>query len=167
MRRREDAGVQLYNLQQHLAKIQASYEAGEENFRVIKALRADSERILVLAKKEYEAEKERVGSHYKNLDSHQNELEKIHSTLRQVELYKEELRSKILVAKRTTLKTEKDLAKQEIEKKRQDFYIERLTVQLKKLQMQKSVYDSQMEIQKRETKAALTTLRDAATEMEV
>lgn len=40
-------------------------------------------------------------------------------SLKQVELYSEELKSKIMVAKRTTLKAEEDIIKQEIEKKRQ------------------------------------------------
>jgi coiled-coil domain-containing protein 40 len=167
MKRREEAGVQLYNLQQEIAKIQTSYEAGEENFLVIKALRADSERILDLVKKEYEAERGKFDIHSQNLDAHQAEMENIQSTLKQVELYKEELRSKLLIAKRTSLKTEKDLVVQEIEKKRQDYFIDKLAEQLKKLQNKKLVYETQMEIQKKETKAALKTLGEASTEMEV
>jgi len=50
---------------------------------------------------------------------HQLYFEKISRSLKQVDLYEEELRSKILVAKRTTLKAEKDILSKEIEKKRQ------------------------------------------------
>jgi len=53
------------------------------------------------------------------VEVHKNELEKIHQTIKQVDLYHEELKSQISVVKRTTLKTEEDITKQEIEKKRQ------------------------------------------------
>lgn len=101
------------------------------------------------------------------VEQHQTELEKIALNLKQVDLYNDELRSKILVAKRTTLKSEKDIIQQEIEKKRQDFFIDHLTEQLRKLQEKRATYDSQLAVQQRETQAAISTLRDAATEMEV
>jgi hypothetical protein len=53
------------------------------------------------------------------VDTHKQELEKINRTMKQVDLYSDELKSKILVAKRTTLKVEDDILKQEAEKKRQ------------------------------------------------
>jgi hypothetical protein len=94
------------------------------------------------------------------------ELEKIHRTLRQVDIYNQELRSKILVAKRSTLKAERDIFKQEIEKKRQDLYVDHLTEQLCKLQERRDQYEGQLEAQQKETKAALNTLQGAAAEME-
>lgn len=101
------------------------------------------------------------------MEIHQSELEKISRTLKQVDLYNEELRSKILVAKRTTLKAEKDIIQREMEKKRQDFFIDHLTEQLRKLQEKRATYDAQLAVQQRETHAAIATLQDAATEMEV
>ena len=53
------------------------------------------------------------------MEQHKQELGKISKTLKQVDLYNEDLRSKIMVAKRTTLKAEEDIVKQEVEKKRQ------------------------------------------------
>lgn len=53
------------------------------------------------------------------VEQHKQELEKISRTIKQVDLYNEDLRSKILVAKRTTMKAEEDLVKQEQDKKRQ------------------------------------------------
>jgi coiled-coil domain-containing protein 40 len=53
------------------------------------------------------------------VEKHKQELEKISKTLQQVDLYNDDLRSKILVAKRTTLKAEESIMKQEAEKKRQ------------------------------------------------
>lgn len=100
------------------------------------------------------------------MEQHQTEVEKISRTLKQVDLFNEELRSKILVTKRTTLKAEKDILRQEIEKKRQDFFIDHLTEKLRKLQEKRATYDSQLLVQQRETQAATQTLQDAAMEME-
>ncbi|KAJ2998812.1 Coiled-coil domain-containing protein 40 [Globomyces sp. JEL0801] len=165
-KRREDAGVQLYTVQQQLARLQALFEGSEENYEIIKGLREDAERMLKHTKSDYQKEQEKLKNHTRNLEQHQTELEKLSRSLKQVDLYEEELRSKILVAKRTTLKAEKDIIKQELEKKRQDFFIDHLTEQLRRLQERKMTYDSQLLVQQRETQAATATLHDAATEME-
>lgn len=97
---------------------------------------------------------------------HQSELEKISRALKQVDLYNEELRSKILVAKRTTLKAEKEILRQEIEKKRQDFFIDHLTEQLRSLQEKRAVFDNQLHAQQLETQAARVTIHDTSSEIE-
>lgn len=53
------------------------------------------------------------------MQQHKQELQKMSTNLKQVELYSEEVASKIKLTKRTTLKSEEDILKQEIEKKRQ------------------------------------------------
>ena len=53
------------------------------------------------------------------VDNHKKELEKISRSIQQIDVYSDELKSKILVAKRTTLKAEDDLIHQETEKRRQ------------------------------------------------
>ena len=53
------------------------------------------------------------------MENHKQELEKISRSIKQVDVYSEELKSKIMVAKRTTLKAEDDLFHQETEKRRQ------------------------------------------------
>jgi 16S rRNA C1402 (ribose-2'-O) methylase RsmI len=100
------------------------------------------------------------------VEQHQADLDKISKSLKQVDLYNEEIRSKILVAKRTTLKAEKDILQKELEKKRQDFFIDNLTEKLRTLQEKKSTYEAQLLIQQRETQATRATLQEAATEME-
>jgi chromosome segregation ATPase len=100
------------------------------------------------------------------VDNHKQELEKISRSIKQIDVYSEELRSKILVAKRTTLKAEDDLIHQEKEKRRQDYFIDRLTEQLRRLQEKRALYETQLIAQQKETQAAQQTLHDAATEME-
>jgi chromosome segregation ATPase len=94
------------------------------------------------------------------------ELNKLHRTLRQFDVYREELQSQISLTKRVTLKAEDDIAKTEIDKRRQDFYIDQLNEQLRRLREQMSLYEYQLDTQQKESAAAHTTLLDASTEME-
>ncbi|KND03997.1 uncharacterized protein SPPG_01445 [Spizellomyces punctatus DAOM BR117] len=164
--RREAIGVELYSLQQQLARHQAMLEGTQDNLNVIRGYREEAERRLRHATAQWKEQKEKVEQHAKNLDQHKQELEKISRTIKQVDLYNEELRSKILVAKRTTMKAEEDLIKQEQDKKRQDYFVDHLTDQLRKLQERRALYETQLLAQQKETKAAMETLQDAATEME-
>ncbi len=86
---------------------------------MLRDLRVEAERQLQHANAEFREEQGRLAQHARNLDRHQEEMDTISRTLKQVDMYNEELRSKILVAKRSTLKAERDITKQELEKRRQ------------------------------------------------
>ncbi|KAJ3049688.1 Coiled-coil domain-containing protein 40 [Rhizophlyctis rosea] len=166
IKRREEVGVELYTLQQQLARNQAMLESSQDNWGVIRNYREEAERVLKHTGSQYSEERDKLKQHEQYLDQHKQELEKISRTLKQVDLYNEDLRSKIMVAKRTTLKAEEDIVKQEVEKKRQDYFIDQLTEQLRQLQERRAMYETQLIAQQKETKAAIETLQDAATEME-
>jgi chromosome segregation ATPase len=164
--RREDLGVELYNAQQSLAKTQALFEGAVENFEIIKSMREESERGLKTVQQEYDKTMNELMNQRKNMEAHQLELEKSSRTLNQLQVYQTQLQSRILVAKRTTLKTEKDILIQEMEKKSQDLLIDSLTMKLRSLQERKATYENQLGVQARETQAARETLQDAQMEME-
>ncbi|KAJ1554719.1 Coiled-coil domain-containing protein 40 [Nowakowskiella sp. JEL0078] len=166
IKRREEIGVDLYNEQQQLARLQAMLESAQDSCNVMNRLREEAEREQRLSLTQFKEESEKWKENSKKLEQHKQELEKISRTLKQVDLYNDELRSKIQVAKRTTLKAEEDIKKQENEKKRQDYFIDHLTEQLRRLQERRALYETQLGAQRRETQAAMETLQDAATEME-
>ncbi|TPX77613.1 hypothetical protein CcCBS67573_g01099 [Chytriomyces confervae] len=166
LKKREEVGVELYSTQQQLARLQALLEGAQDNIAIIKNYREEAERALSHTSAQYKEEQQKKTTHSGNLDKHKQELEKISITLKQVDLYNDELRSKILVAKRTTLKAEEDILRQEAEKKRQDYFIDHLTDRLRRLQERRALYETQLLAQQKETKAAVDTLHDASTEME-
>ncbi|KAJ3127462.1 Coiled-coil domain-containing protein 40 [Nowakowskiella sp. JEL0407] len=166
VKKREEIGVDLYNEQQQLARLQAMLESAQDSCNTMGRFREEAERQQKLNSHQYNEESGKLKDHSRRLEQHKQELEKISRTLKQVDLYNEELRSKIQVAKRTTLKAEEDIKKQEIEKKRQDYFIDHLTEQLRLLQERRALYETQYIAQQRETKAALETLQDASTEIE-
>ncbi|KAI8833737.1 hypothetical protein BC829DRAFT_422442 [Chytridium lagenaria] len=165
-KKREEVGVELYQSQQQLARLQALLEGTQDNLTMIKGYREEAERTLKHTSSQHKDEVDKRIQHAGNLEKHKQELEKISRTLKQVDLYNEELKSKILIAKRTTLKAEEDIIKQEMEKKRQDYFIDTLTDQLRRLQERRALYETQLIAQQKETKAAVETLQEAAMEME-
>ncbi|KAJ3395917.1 Coiled-coil domain-containing protein 40 [Lobulomyces angularis] len=166
IKKREDIGVELYSVQQQLARLQSILEGTEQSSSQMIGFKEEAERKKRLLNSRQKEQTDKWNSHNKNLEQHKNELEKMQQTLKQVKLYSDELASKIMVAKRTTLKSEADIIKQEMEKKRQDYHIDNLTEQLRKLQEQRALYETQFVAQQQETKAALETLQDASVEME-
>ncbi|KAJ3200819.1 Coiled-coil domain-containing protein 40 [Entophlyctis luteolus] len=166
LKKREEIGVELYATQQQLARMQALLEGAQDNIAIIKNYREESERALSHTLTQYKEEIQKRSAHAENLEKHRQELDKISITLKQVDLYNDELRSKILVAKRTTLKAEEDIVRQEAEKKRQDYFIDNLSDRLRRLQERRALFETQLLAQQKETKAANDTLHDAATEME-
>lgn len=99
---------------------------------------------------------------YKN----QSELDALSATLRQVELYNDEMKSEIAVTRRATYKAEENVTSLEKDKKGQDIYIDSLNEQLKGLDENLALYEAQMVSQKQETAAASDTLLEASKEME-
>jgi len=105
MQQREDVGVELYNIQQQLAEAQVSLETIKNNENVIRKYRADAEKLLDDMNKKYNEQNEKMKKFSDAVELHKTELEKIHQTIKQVDLYHDELKSQISVIKRTTLKT--------------------------------------------------------------
>ncbi|KAJ3219217.1 Coiled-coil domain-containing protein 40 [Dinochytrium kinnereticum] len=166
VKKREEVGVDLYQAQQQLARLQALLEGTQDNLTMIKGYREEAERTLKHTSAQHKDEVDKRVQHANNLEKHKLELEKISRTLKQVDLYNDELKSKILIAKRTTLKAEDDIIRQEMEKKRQDYFIDTLTDQLRRLQERRALYETQLMAQQKETKAAVETLQEASMEME-
>ncbi|KAL7752512.1 Coiled-coil domain-containing protein 40 [Sorochytrium milnesiophthora] len=164
--KREQVGVELYTLQQQLAKVQESLNSAHGSFTVIKSHRDKSEAALKETSTTHKSEHEKLTTQQKSLDSRKTELETLNRTFKQIELFHEEMKSKLILTRRTTLKTEEDIVKQELEKKRQDYYIDQLTEQAKKLRNAIASYDERLANQKDETRAVHETLQDAGTEME-
>ncbi|KAJ3074995.1 Coiled-coil domain-containing protein 40 [Podochytrium sp. JEL0797] len=156
LKKREEVGVELYSTQQQLARLQALLEGAQDNIAIIKNYREEAERALSHTVAQYKEEMQKKNQHSENLEQHKIELDKLSITLKQVDLYNDELRSKILVAKRKTLKAEEDI----------DYFIDNLTDRLRRLQERRALYETQLLAQQKETKAALDTLHDASTEME-
>ena len=165
-RNREDVGVQLYGVQQQLAKMQMTYEKTRDNYNIIKKYREEAEEQLESLDEDYTKKKAEVDDQQKKVTKAQDELNQINRTLRQVEEYNEQMKSEIALSRRMTYRAEEAVTNLEKEKKKQDDLIDHMNEEIKKLTDQKNLIEAQLRSQKEQTETAQETLRDAAEQLE-
>eukprot|EP00668_Euglena_longa_P002144 GGOE01002486.1.p1 GENE.GGOE01002486.1~~GGOE01002486.1.p1 ORF type:complete len:906 (-),score=453.50 GGOE01002486.1:330-3014(-) len=163
---REDVGVELYNVQQHLAKLQETLEKGHDNYISVLKLRESKERERDTILKQFEEDKGRVDELRRKYFRYQAELDKLSETLLRVEQFNEQMQSEIAVERRAAYKAEEEISNLEQQKKKQDFLIDQLNEQIKQLSERMALYESQLDSQRKETNLAKETLSDALAEME-
>jgi len=165
-RAREDVGVQLYAVQQQLAKLQMNLEKVHENHAIIGQMRDGAEDDLLKVRAAYEHKYKDAKEHRVKYDQYQGELDQLAMTLRQVEAYNEQMKGEIAVTRRATYKAEESINQLEGGKKVQDNMIDKLNENLKRAQEELALHEAQLMAQRGESGAADQTLRDAQQEMD-
>ena len=164
--KREQVGVELYGAQQQLANLQMALETSAEKFDQISAVRAQAEEDAARLRKLASEQSVLTKEEERRVTVFQRELNKLSSTLKQIEHYNEKVQSEIAVTRRATYAAEEAAQKMEKEKLEQDLLIDRLQETLKTKHQQLSLLGGQLESQKKETSQALETLNEASSEME-
>ena len=164
--KRELIGVELYGVQQQLAKLQMDLENKHGALNQVVTTREKAQENLEKLNRQLEEAKEIETSELRKLEKNQNDLAQLETTLRQVTTYNEELKGEVAVTRRATYKAEEAITKLEKSKADQDIFIDTLNENLKKAQEQRALYEAQYASQSSETQAAVDTLRDATKEME-
>lgn len=101
------------------------------------------------------------------VEHQREEFEKLTRNIKQLELFKEEIDSKLKITKLSTKKAEEEIIRKEMEKKRQDYMIDNMIDQLRKLQEKKELIEQQINNQQKDTRAIMEMVQDATTEIEV
>lgn len=164
---REILGVQLYSLQQQLARIQVSLENSHNEYNKIVDTRLKEEEILREVNRNNSAEEEVVKDHKKQHKKYSAELESLNETIQQIEKYNEEVKGEIALTRRATYKAEQSMQTLEKYKGDQDMYVDNLNKQVKQLQEQISVHVGQLETQKQEKEDAQAVLDDTVRELDM
>lgn len=165
-REKEDVGVQLYGLQQQLADMQLAFEAAHENFNNIAKTRGDNEAKLSSLSENLEFRKNEIADLSKKVERASEELSKLNLGLILMRDHNQELKNELKLTQRTTHRTEENIMNLEKDKKEQDFLIDQMNEQIKRLSEQIKILDAQTIAQKRQTEDANTILKDATTEMD-
>jgi len=163
---REQIGVELYNVQQELAKLQNQSEELLNKRASAEEQRISSEQKRVELRKDLASAKGVRAEEEERLSKHQSELDNVNATLRQVELYNEEMKGEVAIARRATYRAEQQVTDAERKKRYQDLYIQNLNEQVKTLRDRVGLYESQIKAQREETNEAKKTMSEAVVEME-
>lgn len=164
---RETQGVQLYGLQQQLARIQITLENAHNEYNTIVDKRLQEEEML---RNVSHNNKEQTALHEEYKKQHKKysaELEALNETIRQIETYNEEVKSEIARTRRATYKAEQSMQLLEKTKESQDIFVDRLNKQVNQLKEQANIYDKQYQNQKNDTVDAHAVLEDTIRELDL
>lgn len=165
-KKKEDVGVELYGVQQQLARMQLILEKTHDNFNMVRKMREQAEDETRSVFKEYEKKKAELAAQQKRMNTFQAELDKLNATLQQVEQYNDQMKGEIAITRRATYKAEEHVQELEGQKKQQDLLLDDLTRSIKALEAKLDMYTAQLEAQKTETGQAQQVLDEANAEMD-
>jgi coiled-coil domain-containing protein 40 len=164
---REVLGVDLYNLQQQLAKLQISLENSHNEFNSILDAKLQEEELVKTLEGNNAEQKLQYDEYQKQKKKYSSELEALNETLRQIETYNNEVKGEIAMTRRATYKAEQSIQSLEKHKESQDIYVDRLTQQIKILGEQIGLHNGQIEAQRKETSEANLIFKDTTHELEL
>jgi chromosome segregation ATPase len=163
---REQIGVELYAIQQQLAKIQTRLTEANEERTAAEASRLEHEAKLKLERIGLDQARHDLVERTKEYESQRGELDKLNDTVLRLEQYNQEKLNEIASIRRQTYKSEQSACETEIVKQDQDLYIDRLTQQVQDITSQLTIIETQILAQRGETKTARDALLQASLEME-
>jgi chromosome segregation ATPase len=163
---REQIGVELYAIQQQLAKLQTRLTEANEERATAEAARREHEAQLKQERAALELARADFIQRTRDYEQQRTELDKLNDVVLRLEQYNQEKLNEIKSVRRQTYKSEQSASETELGKQEQDLYIDRLTHQVQDITAQLTVIETQILAQRGETKTARDALLQASLEME-
>ena len=165
-REREDAGIELYGVQQQLARLQSNLKAVDNRYDQVSKKRIENQAKAAAAKKQYAErlkEAEKLG---KEESKSQEELDAMLGKVRQAKKYNEAMKSEVAVTRTVANKTEEDLKAKAKDKLMQDNYIDSLNTQVARLEDEIALTEAQLKAQKEQSVESETMIRETSNALE-
>ena len=163
---REQVGVELYAIQQQLAKLHQRLTDANAAREAAEAERLEHEKALVEERAYLKQTQDELSERTKEYEKQRSDLDKLNETVLLLERESSKVADEKQVAQRKAYKSEQSATQTEVSKQEQDFYIDRLTQQVQEVTSQLSVLDAQILAQRAESKTARDALLQATLEME-
>ncbi|RNF03523.1 uncharacterized protein Tco025E_08166 [Trypanosoma conorhini] len=163
---REEYGVELYNAQQHLAKLQETLETHHEKHASVQQQYEEKLQEREELSTQAESLRKEIEDHQRQYERQQADLLKLTETLVKVKQFNDQLKNEVQVERRAAYKTEEDITNLEREKLKQDNMIDALEKRVIFVEEEVTTVDTQIKNQQNETKHAREILAEALAEME-
>ncbi|XP_043861151.1 coiled-coil domain-containing protein 40 [Dromiciops gliroides] len=163
---REELGVQLYGVQQHLAQLQMELEKNHDQYSILEAERRQTEEELRNTRTLYNKTIMSAKEEQKKMASLQSEMESLTLRLFYLQNIDQDVRDDISVMKQVVKKAEVEKLNAELEKKKQDLYVDRLTRNANQLEEHIALYEAQLAAQSEDTKTVRQAVGEACTEID-
>uniref|UniRef100_A0A803Y5K6 Coiled-coil domain 40 molecular ruler complex subunit n=1 Tax=Meleagris gallopavo TaxID=9103 RepID=A0A803Y5K6_MELGA len=163
---REELGVILYGAQQQLAHLQLELEKSHNRRSQAAIARRQLEEELEGLRLTYQKVCQNTDDERRKVSAMQTQAENLASRLLHMQNMDEEMHHNILLMKQSTKKAEAEKIQAEVEKKKQDLLVERLTRKAYELQEQIALFEAQFVAQAEDTKVTRQAVNEACMEVQ-
>ncbi|KFQ57952.1 Coiled-coil domain-containing protein 40, partial [Pelecanus crispus] len=163
---REELGVILYGAQQQLAHLQMELEKSRDRRSQTAAARQQLEEELEGLRLTHKKMCQNTDDERKKVSAKQTQVENLALHLFYMQNMEQDMHHNILLMKHSTKKAEAEKAQAEVEKKKQDLLVDRLTRKAYELQEQIALFEAQLVAQAEDTKATRQAVNEACMEVQ-
>ncbi|XP_065591407.1 coiled-coil domain-containing protein 40 [Cyrtonyx montezumae] len=163
---REELGVILYGVQQQLAHLQRELEKSHDRCSQAATARRQLEEELEGLRLTYQKVCQNTDDERRKVSAMQTQAEDLASRLLYMQNMDEDMHYNILMMKQSTKKAEAEKIQAEVEKKKQDLLVERLTKKAYELQEQIALFEAQFVAQAEDTKVTRQAVNEACMEVQ-
>ena len=163
---REDCGVELYGMQQQLARLQSILEQSTKDHQDVVKKSAGVENKIPALQNEMTLKKKALAEEKRKVSKSSAELDKLLETIRQAKKYNKEIQDEVAVTRRAASKVEETVKGLEKQKSSQDVYIDSLNQQIKRLESDVQLSKEQLAQKKQHSSEADKVLTDTLADLE-
>nr|XP_036853290.1 coiled-coil domain-containing protein 40 isoform X3 [Manis javanica] len=163
---RQELGVHLYGVQQHLARLQMQLEKCHDRHSTVARARRQKEEELQGARALHTETRAAADAERKKLAALQTEMERLALQLFFVQNIDQDVRDDILVMKQVVKKSEVERTRAEAQKRRQDLHVDQLTTRANQLEEQIALLEAQYSAQAEDTRILRKAVSEACTEID-
>ncbi|KAM5216767.1 coiled-coil domain-containing protein 40 isoform 3-T3 [Hipposideros larvatus] len=163
---RQELGVGLYGVQQHLVRLQMQLEKNQDCHSIIACARRQKEQELQAARCLYTRTCEAAHEERRKLAALQAEMEKLALHVFYMQNIEEDVQGDIRVMKQVVKKSEVERSRAEVEKKKQDLHVDQLTTRANQLEEQIALFEAQSCAQAEDTRILRKAVSEAYMEID-
>ncbi|KAM6377009.1 coiled-coil domain-containing protein 40 [Pluvialis apricaria] len=163
---REELGVILYGAQQQLAHLQMEVEKSHDRHSQMATARRQLEEELEGLRLTHKKMCQNTDDERKKVSAMQTQVENLALHLFYMQNMDQDMHHNILLMKQSTKKAEAEKFQAEVEKKKQDLLVDRLTRKAYELQEQIALFEAQFVAQAEDTKVTRQAVNEACMEVQ-
>ncbi|XP_036919920.1 coiled-coil domain-containing protein 40 isoform X2 [Sturnira hondurensis] len=162
---RQELGVDLYGVQQHLARLQMQLEKSHDRHSILACARQQQEEELKQARARYARACEATNEEHRKLAALHAEMEQLALNVFYMQNVDRDVQGDILVMRQVVKKSQVERARAELEKKQQDLHVDRLTARAHQLEEQVALFEAQHITQAEDTQLLRKAVSEACAEI--
>lgn len=162
---REDCGVELYGMQQQLARLQCNLDSTNENYTELIRNREKAEQQIEEVRHVQVEKKEKLHVVQKAIVKRKAELDDVLTLTKQAKRFNQETKNEAAISRRAASKAEETVAGLQKGKMKQDLYIDSLNERIKSLEKDTHLTEKELSIQKNLTADADKVIQETVQDL--